>query len=346
MRPLYRATEPVTGQAWWTLAKTWRSRFSPSDPPWARDHERFDSEFYNGQALGALAAAARIDPALVSPLLQEVRQLDDYNAIFLDWATGSVMTHATGDSANLDGVQFAWEGMLAAAHLASMAGDDAWRTDAAYRAARQQAALYAMWCQPAWVKSCDYAIGHVSKGRLPTAEVETLGPVDAFVKEFGASTLELRSFWQTTNFLFYANRPLFDFYRRFGLVERIRLIEYEVMPRIHPRWFDGNAVDPAGENGQERYGAAWTAAHLLARAALFDHDPLELYEMYRQTSTTPAAETWYRMQLPQIAGPLLLMLLETSGPSETGAAADPDGEDASTTPTRRPTAERRNPRRA
>jgi hypothetical protein len=133
------------------------------------------------------------------------------------------------------------------------------------------------------------------------------------VEEFGAAALEFRSFWQCTGFLFYRNRPLFEFYRRYGLMERVRQIEYEVMPAHHPSWQDGNAVDPHGENGQERYGTAWTAAHLAARAVLFGHDAAELFQVYEQTRGTAGAETWYRMQLPQIAGPLMLSLLERAG---------------------------------
>jgi hypothetical protein len=87
------------------------------------------------------------------------------------------------------------------------------------------------------------------------------------------------------------------------------------MPRHHPRWFDGHAVNADGENGQERYGAAWTAAHLAARAVLFEDDPVELFQLYQRTKDSPAAQTWYRMQLPQIAGPLMLALLEASGPT-------------------------------
>lgn len=286
---LHETTEPFTGQTWWTVDKTWRSHFSASDPPWAKDQERFDSEFYNGQALSAIEAAARLDPGLARRYGEQTRRLYTYYQLFWDWATGSALTHATGEGANIDGVQFAWEGMLATARLAQRAGDG--------------------------VKRWDYALGHVSKDRLAAIDVETVGPIDAFVEEYGASVLELRSFWQCTNFLFYANRPLFELYRRYGLLERIRVIEYEIMPRLHPRWQDGNAVDPHGENGQERYGTAWTAAHLAARAALFGDDASALFQVYERTKGTPAAETWYRMQAPPIAGPLMLSLLEGGAPA-------------------------------
>ena len=144
--------------------------------------------------------------------------------------------------------------------------------------------------------------------------METLGPIDAYVEEYGAALLEPASFWQCTNFLFYANRPLFALYRRHGLVDRIRTLEYDRMPALHPRWDDGNAADPGGENGQTQYGTCWTAAHLAARALLFGDDPLPLFQRYLATAGTPAADTWYRMQQRAVAGPLMLALLEGGGP--------------------------------
>lgn len=307
---LFSPEEVFTGQRWWTLGKTWRAYFADDAPPWAKDQERFDSEFYNGQALSALLSATRIDPALLGRHMDAARRLYAHDQIFWDWATGSVWTHATGVSANIDGVQFAMEGMVAMGILAREAGDRALEEDALGRSAKQQAALFAFWQLPAWVKEHDHAVGHVSKRRIPAAEVETLGPVDALVEEHGACTLEFRSFWQCTNFIFYNNRPLLAFYRRHGLLPRIREILYDVMPRLHPGWANGNEVDPHGENGQERYGTSWTAAHLAARAMLFGDDPLPLFRIYEATRGTPAEGVWYTMHAPQVAGPLMLALLE------------------------------------
>jgi hypothetical protein len=156
-------------------------------------------------------------------------------------------------------------------------------------------------------------VGHASKKRIPAASAEAGGPVDALVEEHGAALLEIGSFWECTNFLFYANRPLFDLYRRRGMLDRIRVLEYERMPALHPRWQDGDAEDADGENGETRYGAMWTAAHLAARAVLFDDDPLPLFRAYLATAGTPAAGTWYNMQQTSIAGPLMLALLESKG---------------------------------
>jgi hypothetical protein len=314
LRPLFEATEPVTGQVWSTLAKTWRAHFPDDADAWGRDNERFDSEFYNGLALASLELASRVRPALATRFRAEARALYAYDQLFTDWATGSVFTQATGVGANIDGIQLAWEGMLAMGRLAGAAGDADLALDAAYRAARQEAAIVAMWAQAAWSQRWDAAIGHLSRARVPPAEVETLGPVDAFVEDHGASVLEMRSFWQCTGFLYYANRPLFELYRRRGLLPRIRVLEYERMPALHPRWLDGTASDPCGENGQPLYGTAWSAAHLAARATLFGDDPLPLFQAYLATAGTPAAASWYAMQAPSVAGPLMLALLEGAPP--------------------------------
>ena len=320
LRPLFQASEPITGQVWSTLAKTWRAHFPADADAWGQDNERFDSEFYNGQALAALEAAARVDPAIGARFWPEARALYAYDQLFFDWPTGSVFTQATGVGANLDGVQFAWEGMLAMGRLARAAGDAALALDAAYRAARQEAALAAMWEQAAWMARWDWAVGHLSRARVAPGAVETLGPVDAFAEEHGAAVLELGSFWQCTNFLFYANRPLFELYRRRGLLDRIRALEYERMPALHPRWQDGSAAAALPENGQPLYGTAWTAAHLAARASLFDDEPGPLFRCYLESAGTPGADTWYRMQQTSVAGPLILALLESRGADPTAVA--------------------------
>jgi hypothetical protein len=167
-----------------------------------------------------------------------------------------------------------------------------------------------MWQQAAWMRTWDIGVGHVSGGRLSADEVDVSGPIDAFVMEYGAALLEFQSFWECTCFLFYANRPLYLFYRAYGLVERIRAIEYRTMPSQHPNWADGNATDTRAENGQSQYGASWTAAHLMTRRLLFDDDRASLFQIYLESKTSAAASTWYAMQLPQIAGPLMLALLE------------------------------------
>ena len=318
---LYQTTEPFTGQVWWTLGKTWRSHFADTDPPWGKDQERFDSEFYNGQALSALEASSRIEAGLAERHFDQAKQLYLYDQIFFDWATGSVLTQATGDTAAIDGIGFAFEGMQAMARLARRMGDDALCTDALYRAARQQAALHATWQQAAWVQRWNYAVGHVSGGRLAATDVNVAGPIDSFVEEYGAAALQFESFWQCTCFLFYANRPQVLFFQRYGLVERIRAIEYTIMPTAHPSWTDGNAIDPHAENGQDHYGASWTAAHLMVRARLFGDDPTTLFGFYEASKKTAAASTWYTMLVCKVAGPLMLALLEGNAGSESTMVA-------------------------
>jgi len=316
---LHHVSEPLTGQPWSTLDNTWRAKFSDDASPWAKDNERFDSEFYNGQALSSLLAARALVPSAVERYYPQAADLYRYFAIFFDWATGSVLTHATGDSANIDGMLFAWEGMIAMARMAALQGDPRRRLDAVYRASRQMASIYGLWCHQSYAADHDYCVGHVSHGRLPPTEVDRRFPIDAWVNDQGAAVSEPRSFWQCTNFLFYANRPLYQLYRDHGLLPRLREIMLDVMPSFHPRWADGEATDPHGENGQERYGTSWTAAQLHGRAALLGCDPLELLALYQATKLTPAEQTWYRMTLPQIAGPLMLALLEAPKPAAPAA---------------------------
>lgn len=219
------------------------------------------------------------------------------------------MTQATGEGSNIDGAQLALERMVATARIARMIGDGALEIEATHLAARQHAVILAMWEQARWMRCWDYVVGHVSGGCLPAEACEVRGPVDAFVESHGASTLELRSFWQRTNFLFYNNKPLFDLYRRFGLIGRVRVIEHELMPSLHPRWLDGNASDPCGEDGQPLYDAACTAVHVHARDALRGRRARALPRVRRDQGHGGLA-LLDTMQLPEIAGPLMLALLE------------------------------------
>jgi hypothetical protein len=311
---LHGVSEPLTDQAWYTLDNTWRAKFDDDASPWARDNERFDSEFYNGQALSSLLAAEELVPGAIGAYYPRALDLYRYFELFFDWATGAALTHATGDSSNIDGMLFAFEGMVAMARMAALQGDAGTELDATYRAARQLASIYGLFCHQAYAAEHDYAVGHVSRGRLPPAEVDARFPIDAWVTEHGCAVSEPRSFWNCTGFVFYANRPLQEFYRTSGLLDRLGLLLLDAMPALHPRWFDGDATDAHGENGQTRYGTSWTAAHLHARASLFGEDPVALFALYEATKQTPAEQTWYRMTLPQIAGPLMLALLEAPPP--------------------------------
>jgi hypothetical protein len=209
-----------------------------------------------------------------------------------------------------DGIHFAWEGMLGLARLARLLGDDATFRDAAYRAARQQTALYAAWFHAAWVQDIDYAIGHISDAKLAPGDVETRLAVDGFVEDFGAATLEPRSFWQTTNYLFFDNVPQLAFYRDLGLDGRVRALEYDIMPALHPSWADGNAMDPVDNR---YYGTEYTAAHLMARALLF-HDP-GLLSIYDAAAGTQGSAQWYSMRRFGIGGPTLLAIERAAAPT-------------------------------
>ncbi len=62
------------------------------------------------------------------------------------------------------------------------------------------------------------------------------------------------------------------------------------------------------------YGTSWTAAHLAARAILFRDDAAALFQVYTQARSSPAEDTWYRMTVAPIAGPLMVALLQGGPP--------------------------------
>jgi len=297
---LQTLAEPVTGQTYLNNAKYWASQ------------EPFDKEWYTGRQLAALALVAEAtDLDLARALWPKALGLYRYDRIFYDWATGSVLSSVFGFTALADGIHFAWEGMLGMGRLARLVGDRATFEDAAWRAARQQAALFAAWHQAEWVRDIDYAIGHISNARLAPSDVETRGAIDGFVEEFGCATLEFRSFWQTTNFLFFDVVPQASLYRDFGLEGRVRALEYQAMPAEHPRWTDGNAMDPVDK---KYYGAEFTAAHVQTRAQLFHEDSAALYAIYAASAGTAASREWYSMRRFGIAGPTLLAIARSGAP--------------------------------
>jgi hypothetical protein len=292
--------EPVTGQRYLNNAKYWAST------------EPFDKEWYTGRQLAALALVAeRFGLDVARGLWPRARALYRYDRIFFDWATGSALSSVMGFTALCDGIHFAWEGMLGTARLARLLGDEETFGDAAYRAARQQTALFAMWHHAAWVQELDYGVGHLSGVRLAPAEIETAVAIDGFVEDFGASTLELRSFWQTTNYLFFDNVPQFSFYRDHGLEPRLRTLEYELMPARHPEWTDAAVKDPVDG---KHYGTEYAAAHLVARAALFHDAPGPLLAVYDATEGKPGSNEWYSMRRFGIAGPTLLAIASAPAP--------------------------------
>ncbi|MGC4120877.1 MAG: hypothetical protein QM765_41135 [Myxococcales bacterium] len=221
----------------------------------------------------------------------------------MDWATGSVLSSVFGYTQLADGMHFAWDGMLGVARLARKLGDEETFRDAAYRSARQQLALFDAWQHAQWIRGIDYGVGHISDAKMPASEVETRGAIDGWVEDFGAATLEFRSFWQTANFLYFDLPAQLTLYRHHGLEPRVRTLEYDIMPALHPSWADGNVLDPV--DGRY-YGSNNTAAHLVARALLFHDDPAALFGLYQATQGTKAAAEWYSMRWHGIAGPTLL----------------------------------------
>jgi hypothetical protein len=297
---LQTLTEPVTGQRYLNNAKYWASQ------------EPFDKEWYTGRQLAALAQCAEtFDLDLARGLWPKALGLYRYDRIFFDWATGSVESSVFGFTELCDGIHFAWEGMLGMARLARHLGDAETYRDAAYRAARQQAALFACWHEAEWLRDLDCAIGHVSNKKLDPSQVETRGAIDGFTEDAGATTLEFSSFWETANYLGFDVPPQFSFYRDFGLEPRLRVIEYDAMPKAHPRWTDGNAFNSVDNR---YYGDEFAGLHIAARAALFHDDPVALFAIYQASAGTQASQQWYTMRRFGIAGAMLLAVERAKAP--------------------------------
>jgi hypothetical protein len=286
--------EPVTGQNY--LAPIYY-------PEWSLP---FDKEWNTGRQLAAMARCSeQIDLDVARGLWPKVLATYRYHRIFFDWATGSVLSSCLGINELADGMNFAWDGMLGVGRLARKLGDEATWQDVAYRTARQQAALYNAWFHGQWVKDLDYGVGHISNAKLPQNQVETRGAIDGYVEEYGAATLEFRSFWQTTNYLYFDLPVQLSLYRDYGLEDRVRALEYQIMPGQHPSWIDGDVMDPVD---QRYYGSNYTAAHLVTRALLFYDDPATLFGYYSGTRGTQAAGQWYTMLWHGLAGPTLLSI--------------------------------------
>ncbi len=294
-------TEPVTGQRYLNNAKYWASQ------------EPFDKEWYTGRQLAALGLCSeQLSLDLARGIWPRALGLYRYNRIFFDWALGSTLSSVFGFTALIDGIFFAWEGMMSTARLARALGDDATADDATYRAARQQLAVYMLWHHAEWIKQIDYGIGHLSRAKLPAEQVETRGAVDGYVEDLGATTLQFESFWQTSNAIAFDVRPQFAFYRDFGIAPRLRELLYFTMPEYHPYWSDGNAWDNADKR---YYGSQYAGFHLAARAAMFHADPEPLFRIYQQNDGSEASKQWYSMRWHGVAGPMMLDLARATAPS-------------------------------
>ncbi|MCC6807761.1 MAG: hypothetical protein IT381_10075 [Deltaproteobacteria bacterium] len=293
--------EPVTHQRYMNAAKYWAS------------NEPFDKEWYTGRQLAALAGCAEIvDLDLARGVWPKALSLYRYDRVFFDWATGSALSSVFGYTALIDGIYFAWEGMLAVARLAKRLGDTAIYDDAVYHAARQQLAVFTLWHHAEWARDLDYGVGHLSQTKLAQSAVDTRGAIDGFVEDTGCTTLEFQSFWQTANAVAFDVLPQFALYRDFGIAPRLRTLLFDIMPALHPDWQDGNvflAVD------DRYYGGNNTAFHLTARAAMFHADPAPLFATYNASAGTEASKQWYSMRWHGLSGPMLLAFERAKAPT-------------------------------
>lgn len=261
---------------------------------WAKD-EVFDKEWQIGYILQGLWSYAYHcgDAELLERHWGRIKGLYAYYQLIFDWATMSTYTMATGFNANSDGIRIAWEGMIAMARMAAMVGDEALHADATVRASKQMLSLYASWYAPQWAVDHDYAMVQYRPILGDEAELR-FAPDNSWTEYFTCNLSHPTDFFQTTHAFFAFNLSHLAFLHDSGIGERfLRPWLNEVVPRLHPRWFDGNATEATGRY----YGGDHTMAHLMARALVLGDTTEELYRYYeRSVRDTHVSTQWYRPQ--------------------------------------------------
>ncbi|MGI6165835.1 MAG: hypothetical protein ACOYEN_07615 [Limnochordia bacterium] len=292
--------DPTSGQQYVMSNKVWVAE------------EPFDREWYNGRQLDwTWVYAYFYDDAVSKDLWKEIQGLYAYYQIFFDWAWSGTLSSVYGFTSLSDGICFAYEGMLGAARLAKMVGDDHLWQDASYRAAKQALSIYAAFDLPQWIKSVDYAVQHDYTGK-PTRrqakdDVLTEFGIDGYFEWTGAQTQDPRSLWSSTNWLYWNNPAQLRLYAEHRF-EQMYEWEFVGMPGYHPNWYDANAVN---DFDGRHYGNDWSVAHVFARGILFGEEPLQLKSLLDRTGFLPhfsfyaaAFQSIIQGAIPQVWAPV------------------------------------------
>jgi hypothetical protein len=295
-RSLKVEKEPLTGQY-----------YLMDDGFWAKD-DSFDKEWEIGYMLQGFWNYAYYcnDAEFLRAHWDRIRGLYRYYGIVFDWATGSTFTMAEGGGANSDGSRIAGEGMLAMARMARMAGDETTWNDACLRSSKQMMSLYATWFAPQWAAGHDYVTVQSRRIRPDKAELR-FAPDISWCETHTCNVSHPEEFFQTTHAFYLYNLSNLMFLHDTGLDElRMRSWIYEVVPALHPAWFDGNVMCVADK---WYYGSDYAMAHLVVRALLFHEDIRTLYDYYvRCTKDTRVTSEWYR---PGTSAPAALSAMVT-----------------------------------
>ena len=232
----------------------------------------YDKEWYNGRHLDiAWLYAYYIDPNVIGSLWPLMAGYYTYFRIHHDWAWSGVATQMVGRSLTNDGINFAFEGLLAAARMALMAGDTRLYNDATYLAAKQNVTSMGAFDNPHWAQSMDYARRHdyaEPATRIPAEEVYTLF-MAMYNEFFGTDLPDPRSITSMSNGLNWNNPAQLREYATLRYGGNF-VHQYFGLDLHLPDWYNKEGIEPAsGLKFSEIRTHKPAAMHIFTRALLF-----------------------------------------------------------------------------
>jgi len=254
-----------------------------------RGKTSYDSDWYNGFQLAGLWAYRYFgdrDAGLELtrshwPLWTALR---NYMEIYHDWATCSSTTDPRGNLTDYDCMRNGWAGLLAFARLARDTGKQDLYFQTKYLASKTMVALYVQWTLQEYFYDLAASFAPDSgKGllRYKRDEITGIDRIDAYSSH---------SFTLPDNQAPYNLSACIPehslFLSDYGLLDRVRKLTYDLMPRHFPDW---SKFDPAGIKGSGDWTSANAAAgryfyfldpHLFVRAINFN-EPLAQLLSYR-----------------------------------------------------------------
>jgi len=241
--------------------------------------KHYDKEWYNGRHLDiAWLYAYHINPDVIEHLWPLMAGYYTYFRIHHDWAWSGVATQMVGRSLTTDGINFAFEGILAAARLALMAGDMHIYNDATYLAAKQNVTSIGSFDNPRWVQFIDYAHRHDYAGpatRIPVEEVYSFF-MSMYNEFYGTDLADQRSITAMSNGLNWNNPAQLREYTTYRYGKNF-VHQYLGLDVSLPDWYDKDGIEPASGKPFSSIRTHKPAAmHILTRALLFGEQSEQL----------------------------------------------------------------------
>jgi len=175
----------------------------------------YDFEWYNGMQLRGLWAYyfyCNRDKAikLLKSKKDVIIKLLNYYSIYSDWAILCCWTCVRGIAAWIDGVNYAWEGLIGLNRIANDLNDNKMYNYTHYLVSKYTTTLYASWNM--FLKSNKVCSGFYEREGLKIENHISEGMISA------------------------TNVDLLLFLQDIGQKEKIRRYTYNIMPKIYPRW--------------------------------------------------------------------------------------------------------------